>query len=162
MPNASLIESASNRVIGLMDGFHWPDATTTLSSELGGAPLEDGRQVTDHYSRRQDVHSLIGSVTDMNGRDITVRALQELQRLHREGRPLEILLDGGERIWPECLIVRAVEVQRGLGYEIQLEVQEVLRVRVGQSPTLTPATTAGPALGRAGGVRRGRVALTVI
>ena len=161
MPNASLIESASNRVVGLMDGYHWPEATTTLSSELGGAPLEDGRQVTDHYSRRQDVHSLTGSVTDMNGRDITVEALHELQRLHRGGRTLRIVLDGGGRIWRECLIVRAVEVQRGLGYEVQLEVQEVLRVRVGGSPTLTPETTAGPAQGRGGGVRRGRVALTV-
>ena len=55
--------------------------------------------------------------------------------------------------------MRAVEVQRGLGYEIQLEVQEVLRVRVGGSPTLTPETTKGPALGRSSAVKRGKVPL---
>ena len=157
MPNAALIPAAANRVPMLMDVHGWPEAQTTLSSELGGAALEDGRQVTDHYSRRQDVHSLVGTVSDMDGRDITVRALQELQRIHRAGEPLEIVLDWGA--WPECLIQRAVPVQRGLGYEIQLEVQEVLRVTVGEASTLTPDTTSGPALGRGGAVKRGKVPL---
>ena len=66
MPNAALITDAGV-VIDLIgdrvDG--WPELTHKLETNIGGEPLEDGREVTDHAVARQDRLVLTGWVSDI-------------------------------------------------------------------------------------------------
>ena len=164
MPNRPLIEGAATQLLivdpdgtqrpisAVIDGY--PEATHKLDTMVGGEPLEDGRQVTDHAVAQQDKLTLTGWVSDLNGGERPRQAWDELRRLHAASRPVRVMTEWG--VYPEMIIRSAEAPQTGRGMRFTLELVEVIRVGVQE---LAPEALSGPAVGRSAEVHRGRVAM---
>ena len=157
MPNIALIPGSETRIDPLtafVDG--WPEGSHRLETAIGGEPLEDGREVTDHAVARQAQLTLTGWVSDFNGGDRPMAAWDMIRRLHKDETPFAVITEWG--VYPEMLILRAEAPQTTRGMRFTIELEEV--IRVGLTDTNLPSTSlSGPATGRSGEVDRGRVPL---
>ena len=157
MPNVAIIPQANPRVPALsavIDG--WPHLKRRLETSTGGAPLEDGAEVTDHAVAREEILTLTGFVS--NFRDNSGRRADEaystLRRLHRAVTPLIIICPWAT--YDQMLIHRVDDENLGLGSRFTIQFKEVLRV--GLRPNeITNDKASGPAKRRSSQVERGRV-----
>ena len=153
MPNMALIPHAATRIaplVGLVDGY--PTATHKLETTTGGAPIEDGRQVTDHAVARQAKLELTGWVSDFNGGNRPHDAWEEIRRLHKASKAVTVITEWG--VYPEMLIVSAEAPQTARGLRFTLVLEEVIRVGVTDAD-LSAGAISGPASGRSAEVARG-------
>ena len=157
MPNIALLPSVATTIPviqAVVDG--WPDAVHRLETSTGNAPLEDGREVTDHAVARQAHLTLTGWVSNFRGADRPRRAWLEITRIHKAVIPLRVITEW--RVYNEMLIFRAEAPQKSRGLRFTLELREVIRVGITDTE-LPPEELSGPAEGRSGEVQRGRVGL---
>ena len=129
MPNVALIPRSATRIpllTAVVDGF--PSTTHTLETGIGGEPLEDGRQVTDHAIAREEQLELTGFVSDFRGGQAPADAWEEIRRLHRELVPMEVFTEWGT--YGEMLLRRCKAVQAGRGMRFTLNLHQVIRVGV--------------------------------
>ena len=154
MPNLALIPDAETRIdplVGVVDGF--PDTEHSLETLVGGEPLEDSREITDHVVARQERLTLTGWVSDWSGGNRPGDAWTEIRRLQKAGTPLRVVTEWGT--YAEMVIRRAQANYEGRGQRMRLELHEILRVGVADTE-LAEGTTDGPAAQRAGNFARGR------
>ena len=157
MPMVALIPGAATTIpmlTAFVDGF--PEGTHKLETTTGGAPVEDGRKITDHAVALAAKLTLTGYVSGFTGGNRPADAWGEIRRLHKAGKTLAVITEWG--VYPEMLIVSAEAPQTGRGMRFTLQLEEVLRVEV-EETTLPQHTVDGPATGRSGEVHRGRVPL---
>ena len=159
MPNAVLIPQSGTTVerlgIEYVDG--WPEVTHKIETNIGGEPLEDGREVTDHAVARQDRLVLTGWVSDFTSGSGKQRAAwTRIRELHDAVTPLRVVTEWG--VYDEMLIDRAEAPQTTRGMRFTLELREIKRVGITDT-TLTEDRVSGPAEGRGSGTDVGRVNL---
>ena len=159
MPNVALVPGAETTIpllTAFVDGF--PEGTHKLETLTGGggAPVEDGRKVTDHAVALASKLTLTGYVSGFTGGNRPADAWGEIRRLHKAGKTVTVITEWG--VYPEMIIRTAEAPQTGRGMRFTLELEEVLRVEV-EETTLPPHAVDGPATGRSGEVHRGRVPL---
>ena len=140
--------------MAVVDGF--PELTHKLETTTGGEPLEDGRQVTDHATAKQSQLSLVGWVSDFNGGERPLEALEELKRLQQAGETFTVITEWGT--YDEMIIRRVSFPQRSRGARFTIDLEEIIRVGV-TAGSLPPDRVSGPAVGRSGEVVVGRVPL---
>ena len=160
MPNEALIYRAGSRVDGLdlyVDGY--PSHQHKLQSRIGSEPLEDGREVVDHVVATPETVTLTGSVSDMRGGFRTQEAWATLQRIHKASEPIFVYTEWGS--YPEMVIAKCEGQTVGRGMSFTLELREILRVSaaVATLEDITIFSTSQNAVGRTGGIARGRVPL---
>ena len=158
MPNSPLIMRARSLVEDLrffVDGY--PDHKHKMQSRIGGEPLEDGRQVTDHVVAVPETLVLTGSVSDMTGGDRPANAFQAIQRLHRSSEAVRVITEWAT--YPEMVIARCEPIAAGRGMRFEMELREILRVSAATTPNVPASALTGTAAGRSGEVSRGRVPL---
>lgn len=155
MPNIALIPDAVTEIpplVGIVDGY--PEERHRLETVVGGEPLEDGRDVTDHAVARQARLELTGWVSDFNGGDRPRAAWETIRRLHKDLTTVVVQTEWGR--YEEMIIRRAETHKQSRGLRFLLELHEILRVGV-TDLDLPMGTTSGPAMARSGEVDRGRV-----
>lgn len=158
MPNTPLIIRAQSAIQGLVllvDGY--PDHQHRLATRIGGEPLEDGRDVTDHVVAAPESVTLTGIVSDFGGSQRPVAAWQEIERLHKASESLVLVTEWG--IYNEMVIQRCDARPVGRSLEFTMELREILRVSTSTQPSVPPTAMRGLASGRSGTVARGRVGL---
>lgn len=158
MPNSPLIVRAASLVQGLVlfvDGF--PDHVHKLTTRIGGEPLEDGRDVTDHVVAAPQNIVLTGSVSDMVGGQRTKRAWQAIEELHAKSEPVRVITEWGVK--SEMIIARCEAQPVGRGMTFEMELREILRVSAATGPSVPPTAQSRNATERSGQVARGRVQL---
>ena len=157
MPNVALIPRAATRIdalIGVVDGY--PETVHEIATRTGGAPLEDGRDITDHAVATEDKLTLTGFVSDWRGGHRPAEAWEAIRSLHSTLSPVRVVTEWG--VYPEMLIRRCQANQAGRGLEFELKLEQV--IRVGSAGGVLPSDQlAGPAEGRSGIVNLGRTAL---
>ena len=129
MPNVALVPRAATSIpvlVGIVDGF--PTTTHRLETTVGGEPLEDGRQVTDHAVAREERLTLTGLVSDFRGSQKPADAWKAVRELHQTLTPLRVVTEWG--VYKEMLIFRCEAVTKGRGLQFTLELHEVIRVGV--------------------------------
>ena len=159
MPNSPLIIRAASLVQGLtlfVDGY--PNHVHKITTRIGGEPLEDGRDVTDHVVAAPEDVVLTGSVSDMVGGQRAKRAWQAIEELHAKSEPVRVITEWG--IYPEMVIARCEAQPAGRGMTFELTVREILRVSAATGPSVPPTAQSGNAAGRSGQVARGRQQLS--
>ena len=139
---------------GVVDGY--PNAVHKVDTSIGGEPLEDGREITDHAVARQDKLTLTGWVSDLNGGERQKAAWDAIRKLHKDVEPIPVATEWGD--YMEMIVARAEAQQVSRGMRFTVELVEILRVGVVDNE-LPDSQTDGPAQGRAGQVDRGRVSL---
>ena len=157
MPFVALIPGSATSIPMLgayVDGY--PQATHKLETTTGGAPVEDGRKVTDHAVARAAKLTLTGYMSGLTGGNRPHDAWDEIRRLHKAAKTVAVITEWG--LYPEMLIASAEAPQTARGMRFTLELEEILRVGV-EASELPPDAVAGPATGRSGEVHRGRVPL---
>ena len=157
MPNVPIVLRAQTSVGGLeivLDGI--PSRAHKLTTLIGGEPLEDGRQVTDHAVAAPRELNLNCIVSDFNGADRPKAAWQAMEALQQAAQPLSVITEWG--VYPEMLILRARGNTAGRGLRGTLEMREIIRVGI-TGATVPGTAQSGPAAGRSAIVERGRVAL---
>ena len=166
MPNTALVPKNATRIpvlVDVIDGF--PEEVHRLVVDTGNSPLEDGAIITDHAVARAEQLSLTAIVSDQPGPRIggaqrgasrAEQAISELRRIHRETEPIDVISPFG--VYREMVLVRMTAPRRGNGLEIQLELEQV--IRVGVVDTDVGPDVAGPAEERTSEVTRGRVSTT--
>ena len=88
MPNAAYIMRADTMIAeltGVVDG--WPQRQHELTSIIGGEPLEDGRETTDHVVAAQGRLKLTGRVNNPDG---TWEAIKDL---HKKEEPFTVITE---------------------------------------------------------------------
>ena len=160
MPNRPLIIRAQSAVAGLVlfvDGF--PDHRHRLSSRIGGEPLEDGAEVTDHVIAAPETLSLTGTVSDMGGSQRPQAAWEAIQRIHKASETVRVITEWA--IYPEMVIASCDGQPDGRGMTFTMELRDILRVSSATTAAsaVPPSAQAGTALGRSAEVSRGRVGL---
>ena len=158
MPNIALIPN-SQAIISVfgsvVDG--WPEVTHKIETTIGGEPLEDGREVTDHAVAKQDKIVMTGWVSDINGGNRPKQAWERIRQIQRLVQPIKVITEWG--VYDEMLIDRAEAPQTNRGMNFTLELREIRRVGLTQS-TISNLVSSGPARGRSSNVQRGRVGFT--
>ena len=158
MPNVALIPEKANRVPILgdyVDGF--PQAQHRLEGTAGGAPLENGARVTDHFiaqGQRLSLTMWISGLEGSTGEDVET-AWAEVKRIHQAGEPITVITPLG--MVNNVLILNVTADEAGQGYKARMELYEILLVGL-ETSDITPEMVAdGPAEGEASEVVRGRV-----
>ena len=129
MPNVSLIPGAATEIeplAAVVDGY--PELTHKLETTTGGAPLEDGTDVTDHAVARQDQLVLTGWVSDFSGGDRPRDAWDVVRRLQKAKIPFAVSTEWG--YYPEMIIRSAEAPQTSRGMRFTLVLEEVIRVGI--------------------------------
>ena len=117
-------------LVALVDG--WPDDTHRTKTRLGGEPIEDGRDVSDHAVALEEEVILEGWVSDFQGRHRPEDAWQAVRDLVKQTSIVEVISELGHY---EEMIIRMAEAERiGRGARFRMELQEILRVEVDPSP----------------------------
>ena len=176
MPNSPVIIRALTAVQGLsllVDGY--PDRAHKLQSRIGGEPLEDGREVTDHVVAEPKMLDLTGSVSDFGGAQRPIEAWQAIEELWQSSEPVRVVTEW--QTYDEMVIHRCQGTPVGRGLRFQMELRQILRAGpiAGLTPQVSTAGAAqfadalnfpvpaaaqtGIALGRSSLVARGRVPL---
>ena len=163
MPNGPLILRALTAVQGLtlyVDGY--TNRSHELTSRVGGEPIEDGRDVTDHVVAAPGLILLTGIASDLKGGERPTAAWQAVKQLHKNAEPVRIVTEW--ETLDEVVILRAKGTAVGRGLRFELELQEILRVEGASiidiaTPIVPPAAQSGPASLRSSEVRRGLVNL---
>ena len=156
MPNEAYIMRADTiiaELTGVVDG--WPQRQHELTSIIGGEPLEDGRETTDHVVAAQGRLKLTGRVHNPAG---TWEAIKDL---HKKEEPFTVITEW-ETI-DEVVIERVRADTIGRSMLIEMELKEILRVPPPSTGGSAPASAmGGSASGRSGEVSRGRVSPGII
>ena len=157
MPNIAIIPDSATMMApftAVVDGF--PDGTHKAEALVGGEPLEDGREATDHVVARQKQFTCTGWVSDFNGGNRQAEALATAFRLQDTQEPFSVMTEW--YFYEEMILHRFEAPQSSRGMRFTMELREILRV--GIVDTELPAEQlSGPAEGRSGEVARGRVQL---
>lgn len=142
-------------IVYIADGF--PERRHKLTTRMGGEPLEDGREVTDHVRAAPASITLQGSVSDMHGGQLTTVAWQAIKALHKASEPVRVTTE-----WDtiaEMVIASAEAFTVGRGLEFEMELREIIRVSTTGVPSTPPEYQSGNATGRSGLTSRGRATL---
>lgn len=129
MPNIAIIPRAAASIgvlTAVVDGY--PAENHRLETAIGGEPLEDGRNVTDHAVAREERLTLTGFVSDFQGGQRPAQAWEAIRTLQRSVTPVDVVTEWAT--YPEMLIRRAEAPKTGRGMRFTLELQEVIRVGV--------------------------------
>lgn len=156
MPNRALITTAAVQIeilTDVIDGF--PSGSHRLRTNVGGEPLADGREVTDHAVAAPAELSLECWVSNFDGGQRPADAWQELQRLQKAAEPVSISTEW--YFYREMLLISA-EAPLARGLKGSLKFREIIRVGI-LDTDLRAGTTFGPAAGRSAELDRGRVDL---
>lgn len=158
MPNAILIPNSGTTISVLGDVVDgWPEVTHKLETNIGGEPLEDGREVTDHAVARQSKLILTGWVSDFNGGNRQREAWDKIREVHKAVEPIQVITEWG--IYDEMLIDRAEAPHTNRGMMFTIEFREVTRVGITDLSLPAGQLSGGAAEGRSSGASRGRVRL---
>ena len=130
--------------MAVVDGY--PEGTHKLETTLGGEPLEDGRQVSDHAIARQEKLTLTGWVSDFNGGDRPRAAWEEVRRLQKAAATFDVVTEWGT--YRSMIIRRAEAPQRSRGLRFTIELEEVIIIGA------PAAELPGGRIGDSGGRRR--------
>ena len=136
MPNAAYIMRADTMIAeltGVVDG--WPQRQHELTSIIGGEPLEDGRETTDHVVAAQGRLKLTGRVNNPDG---TWEAIKDL---HKKEEPFTVITEW-ETI-DEVIIERVRADTVGRSMLIEMELKEILRVPPPSTGGSPPASAMG-------------------
>ena len=156
MPNIALIPGSTPQLplTAVVDGF--PAEQHKVSVELGGEPVEDGVEATDHAVFSKEEVILTGWVSSWRGGRTPARAWSTVRRLARTVTPITLITEWGT--YPEMLIAEADAPKDARGMRFTVKLVWINRVGVMDSE-LPAGQVSGPASGRSGNVQRGRVAL---
>ena len=152
-----MIPSAAPEVPPLrafVDG--WPQETHKVKTAIGGEPVEDGVQATDHAVFSGEEVSLTGWVSGWTGGRNPADAWGEVRRLARDLEPVRLVTEWG--IYPEMLIAEAEAPKTVRGMRFTVKFRWINRVGITENELPEDQVT-GPAEGRSGEVSRGRVAI---
>ena len=156
MPNAALIPERATSIPALtavVDGY--PDTVHRLNTAIGGAPLEDGAEITDHAVARQAELILTGWVSGLS--DETggkpARAWAAIEQLHEALSPVTVITE--YRTFTEMILRRVEARQQGLGARFTIHAEQIIRVGAGVG--IAAGSVGGPAGERTEGLTKGRV-----
>lgn len=156
MPTIAIIPFAepTTPLTAVVDGF--PSEHHKISTEIGGEPVEDGVEATDHAVFSREEVTLTGWVSDWYSGRTPARAWSTVRRLARTVTPVVLMTEWG--VYPEMLIVQADAPKETRGMRFTVKFLWINRVGTRDSE-LPPDQLSGPAEGNSGLQQRGRVAL---
>lgn len=129
MPNEAFIVKAATTLIGdngvLLQHSGITRQQRGLSTRLGGEPLEDGAEITDHAIAAPKTFDLDFVLSDFGGIQQVKERWAVLEAMADAAVTVRVLTETG--VYPEMLIKRAESVETGRSMRVKLELREVLR-----------------------------------